>query len=240
MLVHGVRKLYSIKQTNTLIYVLDSRKLPPGRIHRASELLRKYCPYPQRLLEEYAQGECLLHGPISNEGNIWRAVPLAQLIVTGLFEALPELKNGYDLLLTTVKRLRCEYFEYASIMTNHHLRILRRLAQRFSTSDNAWEGLIFVAFLATRARSMTTEIETSLADEIKTLQLPQLFLDDLRVQATQLIVHDIPESRAFYQMLRLASWQATHLPRVLRLALERLPGITQHIWPDDRGPDQVP
>lgn len=240
MLVHGVRKLYSIKQTNTLIYILDTRKLPAGRIHRASELLRKYCPYPQRLLEEYAQGEFLLHGPISNKGNIWRAVPLAQLIVLGLFDAFPELTYGYDLLLATIKNLRCTYFEYASIMTNHHLRILRRLARRFSNNNNAWEGVIFIALIATRARSMTTEIETSVADEIKALQLPELFWNDGRMRATQLIVHDIPESRAFYQTLRLADRHATHAPKSLRLALERLPGITKQIWPDDRGPDQVP
>lgn len=240
MLVHGVRKLYSIKQTNTLIYVLDTRKLPAGRLHRASELLRKYCPYPQRQLEEYAQGEFLLHGPVSNEGNIWRAVPLAQLVVTGIFEAFPELTYGYDLLLTAVKRLRCAYFEYASIMTNHHLRILRRLAKRFSNNDNAWEGVIFVALIATRARSMTIEIETGLADEIKALRLPELSWDDTRMRATQLVVHDIPESRAFYQTLRLANCQATYVPKSPRLALERLPGITKQIWPDDRGPDQVP
>ena len=41
VLVHAVRKAYDCGEWDILIYALDTSKLPPARIHSASELLEK-------------------------------------------------------------------------------------------------------------------------------------------------------------------------------------------------------
>lgn len=77
-------------ESNVLIYIVDTSKLPDSRIHRALDLLDIYDSGDEPDLLEYCRGEYLIHG-VLEDAYSFRSATLDTLIEHGLFKLFPEL-----------------------------------------------------------------------------------------------------------------------------------------------------
>lgn len=107
-LVHAVPKTYSEDETNVVVYILDTKKLPASRIHSARDLLRSNGLKWWEKGRDLAHGEHLIHGRLCNTEGLWRAVRLESLISAGFWKVFPRLRDwGKEhLLLKRVNQLR--------------------------------------------------------------------------------------------------------------------------------------
>ncbi len=113
VLVHTMRKVFHRKEEDVRIYVMDTAKLPPtNRAHSATDLVRWYHLDSTPYLEDYAEGEFLVHGKLYNtSGKLWQAVKFADLLSEGLLKLMPYLEaEDLDKLFQNVRDLRAAHF----------------------------------------------------------------------------------------------------------------------------------
>ncbi|KXS96780.1 hypothetical protein AC578_5342 [Pseudocercospora eumusae] len=165
VLIHARRK-YREGEKDIIIYVMDTSKLPSSRIHKATDLLDAYNLewLKKGQTKANAVGEWLIHGKLTNEDGLWRAVKFQNLIHAGFKKILPELRLKPDLLHMRAIQLRHRWFapnkedktrEKYWNFPRWTVKGLRDLARCFGPD---WEAIVMAALIALRRRDFSPEV----------------------------------------------------------------------------------
>ncbi|KAF7187323.1 hypothetical protein HII31_11411 [Pseudocercospora fuligena] len=197
VLIHARRK-YHEGEKDIIIYVMDTSKLSPSRIHKATDLLDAYNLewLKKGQTRANAVGEWLIHGNLTNENGLWRAVKFQNLIHAGLKKMLPELRLKPDLLHMRAIQLRHRWFapnkedktkEKFWGFPSWTVKGLRDLAHCFGPD---WEGIVMAALIALRRRDSSPEVmKLWKAKLFRGMKLPRLpWNEDAALRAFHLSV----------------------------------------------------
>lgn len=212
VLVHANRKAHFFTEANVLIYVLDTSKLADvGRVRNAVRMLRDLrVKSKSDVLEQYAQGEFLIHGKMENEsGMLWKCVEFDELMEKGLWECFYHFRKdlGWEdklkPLFPMAMRLRGGWFKEDAGLPEGAVGKLRRLAGVFGRE---WEGVIMVGLICLRKRALHPDGLKLIRKAVEGMKLPELDWDGnvkLRVMHVSEVVRKCPESRLMLQVLRM-------------------------------------
>ncbi|KAK5723989.1 hypothetical protein LTR17_013738 [Elasticomyces elasticus] len=152
VLVHAVSKTTNFKKRRAedankiFVYVLDTRRIADSRIHRSKDLIPIFGLGDIAYIENYSQGEYLIHG-ILRDIDGFQAVSLAQLINVGLFVWFTGLQpdaGNYE-LHNRSQSLRREYSGHTWPLGPRVTPNYRALGACFGIY---WEAFMTLAFIS--------------------------------------------------------------------------------------------
>lgn len=208
VLQHAMRKMKELSERNFLIYVMDTRSLSSSRIHYAPSLLRYYgleemnYRKTQKTLPEYAQGEYLIHGRLTNKRGLWVAVKFED-IAPCLKTVFPKLCQMSGIIL-----LRKMYFRPKGAALGIHDEVMNKILKMAKRFGKALEGVVAVALITSLRRGLSGPKVQQLRQRLKSIQLPKLFTPtDIVSRLGAKLIHlswkDVPEAGHFMELLRL-------------------------------------
>ena len=203
VLVHAVRKATCFEETNVLIYIMDTRKLPIGRAHSAVQLVKDYRLEWIPNVRDYTQGEYLVHGELHHTNGLWQAVRLETLIDGGLYTTFPTLEKEdlADSLYQRMVGLRMGYLTDVKPMNADIVRVYEKLVGCF---DAKWQGVLMVALVMSMRRDLSEEGIEPLWGVLRSMSLPRLWWEeDIGLRTLHITLYRVPEAAQFMQVLRL-------------------------------------
>lgn len=194
---------------------MDTRKLPNAstRIRNARSLIVEYGMECWPEVENLAEAEYLIHGPLFYDDGLWESVPFEQFNAAGFNKAFHPMRipTKEHLLLRRVKQLRHRYFKNIPDgfrqIDARYLGISRKIAACYG---QAFEAIMFAALVSLRARNFTPEGVAVILDLLEPAELP-LLKSDFRAICYKF--RGLHEVRQFYELLRLLSAKTAALRR---------------------------
>jgi hypothetical protein len=179
VLVHANRKAHHLCEANVVLYVLDTRKLESSRVRSAVGLLKENRVASKRdILEQYAEGEFLIHGKLVNgDGKLWHTVDFEDLMDAGLWDCFwhfrKEIGNEEKLkgLFPLVMRMRGGWFKEVTALHEFVVPPLQRLARCFGEE---WERVVMVALLCMRKRALNPEGMAAIEEAVRGMSIVAL------------------------------------------------------------------
>lgn len=210
VLVHANRKAHFLNEANVLIYVLDTRKLEASRVRSAVQLLKENHVASQgNVLEQYAEGEFLIHGKLENkDGKLWHSVNFDDLMDAGLWERFWFLRKEMgkeklkDLFRVVITR-RAVWFKEGTKLPESIVPSLQRLARCFGEE---WEGVVMVALFSMRERALNQKGMNAIQAAVRGMRIMKLDWEgDVKLRGLHLgrALQKCPETRLMMRILRM-------------------------------------
>ncbi|KAK4890712.1 hypothetical protein LTR27_010639 [Elasticomyces elasticus] len=218
VLVHAVSKTTTLKGTRRqaespaeiLIYVLDTKAIAENRIYRSKDLVRTFDLNHIDFIEDYCQGEYLVHGRLQHTDG-FKAVTLAELIFAGLYVRYPGLRldTGKYKVHVRSRRLRGEYSDQIWSLRSRVTPNYRFLGRCFGQE---WEAVMTLAFISVRARDTDTKASRAiLLEDLDGLPIPRGML-----AAGSAVIDPTRPDDGIHEADQLAEWLSLLRKRRLR------------------------
>lgn len=173
---HAIRKEYFLGQEAVVLYAMNTAGLDGSRIFYAPDLIKYYdlkregyCG-TKAPLSSYAQGEYLIHGKLTNDSGLWRAVTLHSLIEAGLWEVYPALEETklQDSLHVRLIQYRVGTFKrrFENWSFPQHV-LLQPYLEVTKCFGGDVEGAVFLALLTCGRRNLQEDEIRKLRDNAK-------------------------------------------------------------------------